>query len=480
MSVFNVHPNAKLIFNQREYGYPEIIKFVNWLCNEIIAFKVRTPIGIVLPRGREQLLACFSALKTGTPYIPISIDEPEKRRNQMLLACRSTCIITCASLQCFFRGFNTIIIDNYCDDVKVDENIGITASPNDLAYIIFTSGSTGKPKGVMINRNNLENFIIAMKRVICPRSNDRIICATANTFDIYLVESVLSLIYGMTVVIANEDEARNPRLLEKLILEQKATILQMTPSRLLLLYLSDRRLKAFHNIRLLMVGGEPFPQWLLQEIQNLTTSQIYNLYGPTEATIWASVADLTTATEVHIGKPIFNMKLHIMDARLNRKQTGDIGEICISGLGVGGGYIHQPDLTNERFVEISKNERLYRTGDLGYELPTGDFVCLGRNDNQVKFHGYRIELEEIERQLETLPEIDVAIVCIVNSGTQVLAACYTGGENVSEDYLLTEMRKKLPTYMVPQRYIKLDVLPLTRSGKVSREECKKKLACALE
>ena len=211
----------------------------------------------------------------------------------------------------------------------------------------------------------------------------------------------MALNKGLTVVLADEEEQRNPKLMAKFIQDNAVDIIQMTPSRMQLLLNYDKELICLKSVKEIMIGGEAFPFGLLQTLQEKTTARIYNMYGPTETTIWSTISNLTYKDHIDIGRPIKNTEIYIMDDSLTLLPSGQIGEICIGGKGLAKGYVGRDDLTAEKFIYLPQkpNVRVYRTGDMGRHLPDGDLEYLGRTDNQVKIRGHRVELEEIESHL---------------------------------------------------------------------------------
>lgn len=192
-----------------------------------------------------------------------------------------------------------------------------------------------------------------------------------------------ALYKGLTVVLANDDEQRSPKLMAKLIQDNDVDMIQMTPSRMQLLLNHDKELSCLKNAKEIMIGGEPFPLSLLRTLQEKTTAKIYNMYGPTETTIWSTVSELTNKDRIDIGHPIKNTEIYIVDENLSILPDGEAGEICIAGKGLAKGYVNRDDLTAEKFIYLLQKPdvRVYRTGDLGCYLPDGDFEYLGRTDN---------------------------------------------------------------------------------------------------
>lgn len=287
----------------------------------------------------------------------------------------------------------------------------------------------------------------------------------------------MALDKGLTVVLANEDEQHNTKLMAKLIKDNAVEIIQMTPSRMQLLLDYDKELSSLKGVKDIMLGGELFPDSLLHTLQEKTTAKIYNMYGPTEATIWSAVSDLTHAKSVNIGRPIRNTEIYIIDENMSIVPDGQSGEICIAGKGLARGYVGKDDLTKEKFSYLPQKPgiRVYRTGDIGRYLPDGNLEYLGRTDNQVKIRGYRIELEEIESHLNQFEGIKQSVVSAVETseGEKVLEAFYTSDADIEPNRLSEYLSLKLPSYMIPISFKRVENFILTANRKIDRRRVSK-------
>jgi len=411
----------------------------------------------------------------GISFLPLDTSLPEERINQYLTIAGYSTVLTYLEHQNTLNGYEKI----YLDSVNFDEIYKSSGSDEDIAYTIFTSGSTGQPKGVEITREALNNFTDGISEKIDFSPNKRIACFTTVTFDIFFLESIVALQKGLTVVLANEDEQRNPKLMAKLIHDNEVDMIQMTPSRIQLLMNHDKDLTCLENVKEIMIGGEPFPLKLLQTLQSKTSAKIYNMYGPTETTIWSTLSDLTHKNRIDIGHPIKNTEIYIVDDNLSILPNGQAGEICIAGKGLAKGYVGRNDLTAEKFICLPQKPdiRVYRTGDVGMYLPDDDLVCLGRIDNQIKIRGHRIELEEIEAHLNQIEGIDQSVVIVLqtNETDKFLEAFYTSDSNISSKDIVTHLSAKIPSYMLPSVFIRVEKFILNSNGKIDRNrmlECK--------
>lgn len=426
-------------------------------------------VGVVLPRSEQLLVTMLAMLESDIPFLLLDINLPQKRLEYMINNAGVDAIITVSS-------YGTDIVGKYqcyyIDIPYVVENI--VEYPcferTELAYLIYTSGTTGKPKGVQITRRGLNNFIIGVSKAIDFSESKVMLCVTSITFDIFLLESVFALINGFTVVLADEQECSNPAALIRLILEHHINVVQMTPSRMQWLLYYAKNFDFLHNLKIIMLGGEVFPQALLEDLQEHTTAKIYNMYGPTETTIWSTISDLTMESIVNIGVPIRNTRVYILDEKLNEVDNGIVGEICIAGDGLAIGYAHNAEQTKEKFVFLDdKRERVYRTGDLG-KKEDGKLFCYGRNDNQVKFHGYRIELDEIDYWLSKIKDVQSAVTCVVSIEMRsAIIVFYISKKPIKDEVFLTTLTENLPDYMIPSKYVHIACFDYTESGKIDRK-----------
>src|SRR5690606_33771464 len=360
------------------------------------------------------------------------------------------------------------------------------AGPETPAYVIYTSGSTGRPKGVQVPHRAVSNFIAAMQSEPGLGRDDRLVAVTTLSFDIAVLELLLPLSVGAEVILAGKDTVIDGVALAALLRDSGATAMQATPASWRLLLEAGWAGRAGFKA---MCGGEPLPTDLAQALLPLC-GELWNLYGPTETTVWSTAMRVAPAMDggvpdIHIGRPIANTQVWILDDGGQPCPRGVPGEICIGGEGVTLGYLARPELTADRFLpdafaDVVKGfgtgiERplLYRTGDRGRWRADGNLEHLGRLDFQVKVRGFRIELGEIESRLLAHPAVvrAVAMAREDRPGDVRLVAylVLVPGLSLDDEALVAHLKQHLPDYMVPQHFMRLDAIPLLPNGKVDRK-----------
>jgi len=346
----------------------------------------------------------------------------------------------------------------------------------DRMYVIYTSGSTGRPKGVELEHRSVSNFLASMAREPGFAPGESLLAVTTLSFDISVLELMLPLVVGGTVMLASKQATADGGTLAALLERLQPSVMQATPATWRMLMLSGW--EGSPDLRI-FCGGEALPRELAEELLPMGR-ELWNLYGPTEATIWSTVSRVASgAGPVSIGRPIANTQIYVLDRNRRPVPIGVTGELWIAGDGLARGYLERPELTAERFVpDPFSNEpgaRMYVTGDLARWHEDGTLECLGRVDNQVKLRGFRIELGEIESVVaeDELVRQCVSIVREDTPGDQRLVAYYTveeghNGATVDTEALRARCREKLPAYMVPSAFVELKEFPLTPNAKVDR------------
>ncbi|NBI30069.1 non-ribosomal peptide synthetase [Chengkuizengella marina] len=463
------------VCGDQKITYGKLNEKANQLANTLRSHGVNSGslVGIMLHRSIDMFVGILGVLKAGGAYLPIDPEHPSQRIQYMLKDAQAEIILLHPR---FKESINTGTKILYYEDrlfTGESNNLVPVNSSKDLAYTIYTSGSTGKPKGVMISHQAIHNFIEAMCAEIPFRSNKTILALTTISFDIFVLETILPLVKGLKVVIADEYEQMDPIALNQLIVDQAVDMIQITPSRLKMLITQDPKMIFLEQVKEIMIGGEALPVHLLETIKQFSNLKIFNMYGPTETTVWSCVSNLTEKSKVDIGKPIANTQVYILDENNQCKPMGIPGELCISGDGLALGYLNKEQLTAEKFTDhpFIKGQKIYHTGDLAKWDDDGTIEYMGRTDFQVKIRGYRIELEEIETVILNNKLVQEVVVIGKEDtyGNQYLCAYYVSKENIPKETLMNDLVKELPDYMIPSHFICLDHLPLNQNGKVDRK-----------
>jgi amino acid adenylation domain-containing protein len=457
-------------------NYSELIREVNHLASLIVDEGVKEGDIIALCCERSLLLVtgALAIMKVGAAYLPLDPEFPNERLSYMLTDSQASLVLGDGHATRIFGSDSIVVLDVSVAEPKKGEVSTVPFLATRRAYVIYTSGSTGKPKGVEISSQSMFNFLSSMADKPGFREEDTLLAVTTLAFDISILELFLPLITGGKVVIAKQHDLKNGGALAAIIEKQHVNVMQATPSTWrLLLQSSWSRANSINSDFRALCGGEPLPQDLASQLIEVV-SELWNMYGPTETTVWSTCKRLDDpAGGITIGRPIQNTKVYLLDKHDSFVPVGVPGELCIGGKGLAIGYLNRPALTIEKFFEHPELGRLYRTGDLAKWLPDGELLHLGRMDDQVKIRGYRIELGEIEQAIVNTGLVDTVAVILTDESEidrKLVACCHsqqTGESN--EAQIKTEIRKVLPSYMVPNHFAFLKDIPLTHSGKVDRK-----------
>ncbi|MGE1211867.1 non-ribosomal peptide synthetase [Bacillus pumilus] len=471
-------PDAIAVMDdQRKLTYRELEDMSNAL---VIELKIRgvekeKTVALILDRSVYVIVSMLGVMKAGGAFVPIDPAFPAERINYTLEDSGAQVIVTNESLAGAYQHHKSIQVLQVEKAVLQSRTLDLPeASADQLAYVIYTSGTTGKPKGVQLTHRNLSHYVNWLTNEVTLQECDRTALLSSYAYDLGYTSIFPVLKAGGTLYVPREDVYTDPVRLMRLIDEQELTYIKMTPS--LFHMIADSKEHAFNALRLVILGGEPI---VSEDVETFMEQHpcvaVMNHYGPTETTIGA-VTKLITKQELGtlkdrsvIGQPI----AHTRALALNRQQRlvpyGAPGELYISGEGVSRGYLNQPELTAERFLEnpYYPEERMYRTGDLVRQHENGDIEFLGRIDDQVKIRGYRIEKQEIEyaaRARLSIPEVYVKVLYM--SRLPELALYYTSPEPIGTLTFREKLAETLPDYMIPTYFVKVDHIPLTQNGKV--------------
>lgn len=467
-----------VVYNHRSITYLQLNRRANALARHLRLLGVGKGIrvGIFMERSLEIVEALLAVHKAGGVYVPVHTSFPPDRVQYMLKDADVRVLVTNVDPPPLGEnGLHVVQLaegENFQDVVSSDLQTSITQ--RDLAYIMYTSGSTGQPKGVMVEHAALVNLLWSIRDQPGINREDVLLSVTPISFDIAALELFLPLLVGAKVVIAGREMIANPIMMVDAVDQYEVTMMQATPVSWQIMIESGWKgtpgLKA-------LCGGDVLTRKLADQLLDRVEC-LWNMYGPTETTIWSSGSRVEKGdAAITIGQPIGNTQLYILDSYLQLLPVGVVGELHIGGDGLARGYLDQPGLTGEKFINdpfVSRpGARLYKTGDRARYLEDGSIEVRGRVDDQVKIHGHRIELGEIASVLMQHPSVQDAVV-IVRAETQCarrIVAYYVLSKERRLDTSEVQdfMRKKLPVYMMPAVFICLDNLPVTQNGKIDRK-----------
>ncbi len=424
---------------------------------------------VYLPKCFELYELIIAIMAVGALYAPIDITHPEARVKYIVNDCKAKLLMTAHDYDWFDLKTHIINVTSMENKPKQIELSNIEINLDDPAYIIYTSGTTGNPKGVIVPHKALLNFIDSICIAFEITDKDRFLQFASLSFDVSIFEIFSSFYKGATLCVIGDEKKKDSSYLDKFCFDLKVTIAELPPVMLPLLDISR-----YEHLRLLSVGGEKFPMELLQPWDN-GHRRIVNGYGPTEATVMVTIYDCggQIAETPPIGRPIDNVNVFVLNQEQNLLPIGAVGELYISGDNLAAGYVNRSLPDCDKFCKIQFGPQLandaYRTGDLVRWRHDGNLEILGRVDRQVKINGYRIELSEIEKQILSYPQIEQVVVMsyTVSSSSYLFAFFSTSQKAVIEIApLKTQLKNKLPHYMIPEYFVECEKLPLNHSGKI--------------
>ena len=447
-----------LIASDARFTYHEFDQATNRIANALRQRGVREGdrVALLLPRTSRLILSMFGVQKAGAAYIPCDPEYPADRVKLILEDSGAKLIITPEVAEELLQTEDTTLPQT-------------SLTPDYLAYLIYTSGSTGRPKGVMLRHEGMCNYATALPANVeayaVANAAESILAVTTISFDASLHEIAISLFNGLTLVLANEEQTKNPLDMAALIHEHHIGYVSATPSQWQTWIYSTEFVEAIRTVPIIRFGGEKLPESLLHQMQQLTPSRILNTYGPTETTVSSNIQELTHADRVTVGRPQLNVKEFVVDSDGNELPVGVVGELYIGGRGVARGYNNLDDMTRERFIDYH-GTRIYKSGDYAKWAPDGDVFILGRKDHQIKLRGLRIELGEVENVIARVEGVKNVVIMIRQlSGKEHLCAYFTADRPIDITEMKAEISKSLTQYMVPTAYLQLEKMPMTPNGK---------------
>ena len=474
-------PSLPAIVHDKEtISYLELDRLSNHICNGLIQSGLACGeiVAVALPRSVSLVASILGILKAGGVYLPIDTEAPIERIAFVLQDSVATQLIV-QDLSIYEELSESVTLKAYNHFVELDFPVAKHRASNDTnAYLMYTSGSTGNPKGAMIPQSGIISLVKTDTPVTFDQ-HDNFLFASNVAFDALTWEIWGALLNGGTLHAISKDDLLDEEHLAHFIQKHKISVAFLPTGLFDKVYRGIAHVTA--DLKALYVGGDRLNFHSARHIvEHGKPKYFVNGYGPTEATTFSTTFDITSTQDIAdvipIGRPTACKKIFILDSLLQPVAMGVMGELCIGGDGLSGGYVNLPELTSDKFIVTTINgeeNRIYRTGDFARWLPDGNIEYIGRKDHQVKFRGYRIELEEIEAKLVDISGIRDAVV-MVNDQTNTLVAFCGNDNDVVQlpdiDSVKRLLKHNLPSYMIPAHIILLEQMPITRNGKVDKKK----------
>ncbi|PFY41743.1 amino acid adenylation domain-containing protein [Bacillus toyonensis] len=472
---------------EQRLTYKEVNEQSNRLAHALVnnGLLVGDCVGIYFNRGIDAIISILGVLKAGGAYVPMAPENPLDRNKYILANTNMSFVIS--------NNQNKEIINKMARNIKVvtlDDgediaDINIQISSDDRAYVLYTSGTTGQPKGVCVTHGNLLHFSEWVTKQFQISKEDKLLQFVNMGFDLSIMEIFPALINGSCLYIIDDMEKKSISDFIDVINREKISIITVPTVFFhhISLFAKDNNISRLSSVRIISICGE---QLITERVNAFFeqfghTMDVYNLYGPTETTVAVSYYKVPksfdkSSPSIPIGKPISNTTLYVVNEKSMLCKTGEVGELWIASHNISLGYLNKPEETSKVFIdnpfETNKyNGKVYKSGDVVRILADGNLEFISRKDTQIKIRGHRIELAEIEHALCGIENINDAVV--IKEGEDKLKAFYTSKSKINITHIINILKKKLPSYMIPELYRRLETLPFTQNGKVDRKKLEK-------
>ena len=480
-----------LTTGDEQLTYSELNARANQVAHRLRSIGARPEalVGISVERTAETVIGILGILKSGAAYLPVDPAMPDERRKFILSDSQINFFLDQEQSHIDSNGSMNVLSLNRDWNAEFGQqkrsNPKTLAQPHNLAYVIYTSGSTGRPKGVQVEHRQVDRLFTATRGSFGFCEKDVWTLFHSCSFDFSVWELWGSLLYGGRLVVVPRETVQSTDRFHDLLLREQVTVLNQTPSAFWQLMRVDERRpepKLGRSLRFVIFGGEALEVQRLRpwiERYGHDRPNLINMYGITETTVHCTLrrirSDDLSSDWSPIGEPIPDLQIQLLDDKGDPVTDGDVGEIYVAGAGVTRGYLNRPKLTAQRFLEhpFRAGDRVYRSGDLAKCLPNGELDFVGRADNQIKLRGFRVELGEIESQLDAHPAIHQSAVALREVGAErrkqlVAYVVLRSAPRPTIRELRSYLKTKLPEYMLPATFVELQAFPLTINSKLDR------------
>ncbi|MCE3294861.1 MAG: D-alanine activating enzyme [Crocinitomicaceae bacterium] len=463
---------AAVISESRTLSWLDFQQEVDRFCEFLTENKLtslQNPVIIYGHKEAEMIVAVYACMKLEMSYIPVDVVYPRQRIESVVSIASVDLVINCSEGPLNLEGTAEIHLkENNCRLITQKEMPYAAEKANDpLVYTIFTSGSTGEPKGVQISTEAVQSFVRWMTSDFGFSASDVFINVALFSFDLSVYELMTFSALGATLLLNSKEITEQPDVFLERIAQHGGTVWVSTPSfAFIYSRMSDPKLAS--GLKYFLFCGEMLPNILAKSLkENYSNTRIYNTYGPTEATVATTLIEITEK-EINEYNP-----LPVGYPKAESRILIDGDEIIIAGKNVSIGYLNRPDLNEQKFIQID-GERAFRTGDNGY-MKDGMLFCKGRNDDQVKLHGYRIELNEITAKIDEIEYVVKSETIALRRNDEVkkivsLVELKPGTSLDARHDILNRLELSIPHYMVPSDIRVLDKMPLNQNGKADKKK----------
>jgi amino acid adenylation domain-containing protein len=466
-----------LVLEEQTLSYAELNRKANQLAHYLRAQGIgaESLVGLMMERSIEMIVSVLGILKAGAAYLPLDPAYPQERLAFMLEDAAVQMLLTQQRLagRLPWSEAQVLFLDSQWSEMEQEsvEEVGKVVGAKDAAYVIYTSGSTGRPKGVVVEHGGVSNLVRAQVEAFGVEAGSRVLQFASLSFDASASEIAMALTTGASLYLGSREELMSGSALTHLLREQEITTVTLPPAILSMLAAED-----FPKLKTVIAAGDVCSADIM--MRWMEGRHFFNAYGPTEASVCASLTECTEPRPEGptIGRPISNTQIYLLDQHLQPVPLGVPAQLFIAGHGLARGYLNRPELTAEKFIphpfSQTPGARLYKTGDLARFLPDGTIEFLGRLDHQVKIRGFRIELGEVEAALLQHEGVRETLVMAREDvpGEKRLVAYLVLAEGAEPGIsaLRRHLQERLPEYMIPGAFVKLEEMPLSPNGKVAR------------